>query len=82
MFSIASGFSIFAIIGILKSEFLLINFSNCLTSFFVLTKERAIQSKQFSIANKASFLSLSVNAGKEIFVLGRFTPFLDFNAPP
>jgi len=78
MFSRASGFSIFAIIGILKSEFLLIKPASCSTSFLVLTKERAIQSKRFSIANNASFSSLSVNAGIEILVLGRLTPFFGF----
>ena len=45
MFSIASGFSILAIMGILCSECFSINFSNCLTSFFVLTNDKAIQSK-------------------------------------
>ena len=82
MFSIASGFSILAIIGILCSECFSINFSNCLTSFFVLTNDKAIQSKLFSIANNASSLSFFVRAGKEILVFGRLTPFFDFNPPP
>ena len=30
----------------------------------------------------ASFLSLSVSAGREISVLGRLTPFLDDKTPP
>ena len=79
---IASGFSILAIIGILCFEFWLISSSSSQTSSFDLTKESANQSKPFFIANKASVLSFSVRAGNESFVLGRFTPFLDFRSPP
>ena len=51
-------------------------------SFLDLTKERAIQSKLFLIANKASSMSFLVNAGNEMFVFGRLTPFLDSKGPP
>ena len=82
MFSTASGFSILAIIGILWSECLAIKSCNSSRSLGVLTNESAIQSTLFSIANKASLMSFCVNAGKDTFVLGKFTPFLDFNGPP
>ena len=35
-----------------------------------------------STATSRSARSLSVSEGNEIFVFGRFTPFLDFNGPP
>ena len=80
--AIASGFSILAIIGILSLELLSINFCKRKTSFFDLTKDRATQSNSFLTANKASSLSFSVNAGREILVLGKLTPFRDSRAPP
>ena len=78
MFSTASGFSIFAIIGILYLEFSLIRSCSFIKSSGVLTKESAIQSTSFQW-QIGIFISFSVNAGREIFVFGRFTPFLDFN---
>ena len=82
MFFSASGFSIFEIIGISKSEYFFTIRFKSKTSFLCLTKDKAIQSTPFLIAKTASLISLSVKAGREILVLGRFTPFFEFNTPP
>ena len=78
----ASGFSILAIIGIFSSVFSCISFLKSSISLACRTNERAIQSTSCLIAKRASLISFSVNAGKEISVFGKFTPFLDFKAPP
>ena len=82
IFLMASGFSIFEMIGILYFENLSIKPFNSSRSFLFLTKERAIQSTFFLIANIASYLSFFVNAGSEILVFGRFTPLLELKLPP
>ncbi|MNY67132.1 hypothetical protein D3C86_2046590 [compost metagenome] len=69
-------------IGILTSECFAINSCKSCKSRGVFTNESAIQSTFCSIAKIASAISFSVKAGKEIFVFGRLTPFLDFNSPP
>ena len=82
IFSIPSGFSILAIIGILKSACCSINFFKSKMSLLFLTKERAIQSTFCLIANSASIISFVVRAGSDRAVLGRLTPFFDFRLPP
>ena len=82
IFATPSGFSIFAMIGTLYSLLLRISFSSFFKSFAYLTKDRAIQSTPCSKAKRASFLSLLVNAGKDNFVFGRLTPFLELKIPP
>ena len=62
-------------------QFLEINSLSSNTSFFERTNESAIQSKELFTAKTASLISFLVRAGCEILVLGRLTPFLDFNSP-
>ena len=81
IFSIASGFSILAII------FVLLFFScsllrRIIRSFTLRTKERATQSNCCSIINSRSTKSFSVKAGNVIFVSGRLIPFFDERMPP
>ena len=46
------------------------------------TKESPIQSKSLSSAKSKSRKSFFVKQGREIFVFGRFTPFLEESVPP
>ena len=81
MLSNASGFSILAITfaWCLRAE---ICFFNSIISCAERTNESAIQSAPLSSANCKSFSSFSVKEGKEIEVLGKFTPFLEERIPP
>ena len=80
--SIASGFSILAIIGIFSSDFFsIISLKFCISLAF-LTNDNATQSTSFEIAKNKSFLSFSVREGVDIFVFGRLIPFLDEMMPP
>ena len=78
----ASGFSILAMIGISSVVCALMSFLRSSISLAWRTKERAIQSTSCSMAKMASLISFSVRAGREMLVLGRFTPFLDLSTPP
>ena len=81
MFSNASGFSILAITfaWCLRAE---ICFFNSIMSCAERTNESAIQSAPLSSAKCKSFSSFSVKEGKEIEVLGKFTPFFEERIPP
>ena len=77
----ASGISILAII----LDLLLFLFKislNISISATLFTKLNATQSNFSLIINAASSKSFSVNAGKEIFVSGKFNPFLEEIIPP
>src|SRR5690554_7150526 len=78
---IASGFSIFATIFALLWCLLIM----CLSSIISRadrTKDKPTQSTLWSIANCKSSWSFSVNEGKEITVLGKFTPLFEDKIPP
>ena len=79
---IASGFSIFAITKAFDFLCRFIIFFRVFTSFADLTNESPIHSIFSSNINSKSFLSFLVKQGKEIRVLGKFTPLLDFKSPP
>ena len=82
IFLIASGFSIFAIIGIFSSDSFSISSLSLIISLASLTKDKATQSSSFDMAYNKSFLSFLVNEGVEILVFGRLTPFLEVSFPP
>ena len=77
----ASGISILAIIlDLLLCLFkIALNISISATLF---TKLNATQSNSSLIIKSASNKSFSVNAGKEIFVSGKFNPFFEEIIPP
>ena len=79
--TMASGISILAIIlDLLLCLFKMsLNISISATLF---TKLNATQSNSSLIIKSASIKSFSVNAGKEIFVSGKFNPFFEEIIPP
>ena len=77
----ASGISIFEIIFILLSVFL-ISLFNSRISLVERTKESATQSRSFSKINSRSAISFSVREGIVSAESGRFTPFFGSRVPP
>jgi len=80
----ASGFSIFATIGMsLQTGFSrAMMFLILMMSSGLRTKERAIASTFCSNPNFRSSISFSDKLGRSIFLPGRLIPLLDFKTPP
>ena len=77
----ASGISIFAMIFDLLLFLSKMPLSISMSAT-LLTKLSAIQSNSSLIMKSRSIMSFSVKAGKEIFVSGKFNPFLEEIIPP
>ena len=79
--SIASGFSIFAIIRAFLFLLYIRSF-NVIISDPLLTKDKPIQSKSCSRAKSKSLMSFGVRQGNDIFVFGKLRPFFEVKWPP